>query len=85
MASAILTVWRPAENTVLDYRAVEALQELARRGVLGSDAPKGRQGALPGYWAYLQIYRPIAERLGVSCRDLDRALWKWNKAEMPEQ
>ncbi len=83
MASAILTVWRPAENTVLDYRAVEALQELAKRGVLDSDAPKGRRSALPDYWTYLQLYLPIAERLGVSCRDLDRALWKWNNAGMP--
>jgi hypothetical protein len=85
MASAILTVWRPEEHTVLDYRAVEALQELAKRGVLGSDPPEGRRGALPGYWTYLQAYRPIAERLGVTFRDLDQALWKWSKAGMPER
>jgi hypothetical protein len=85
MASAILTVWQPKEHTVLDYRAVEALQELTKRGVLDSDPPEGRRGALPGYWTYLQGYRPIAENLDVSYRDLDRALWKWSKAGMPER
>lgn len=85
MASAILTVWRPTEHTVLDYRVVEALQELAQRRVLDSDPPEGQRGALPGYWTYLQVYRPIAEHLGVPFRDLDRALWKWSKAGMPER
>lgn len=73
MASAILTVWRPDEHTVLDYRAVEALQELARHGLLASDPPGGYRRALPDYWAYLQLYRPVAEQHGVSYRDLDLA------------
>ncbi len=84
MASAVLTVWRPSDQTVLDYRAVEALQELATRGVLGSDPPRGGRGNLPGYWTYLQAYGPIADHLGVSFRSLDRALWKWHKVGMPE-
>lgn len=85
IASAILTVWKPGEHTVLDYRVVEALQQLAKRGILGSDLPGGEPGALPDYWAYLQVYRPVADRLGVSYRKLDRALWKWNEAGMPER
>jgi hypothetical protein len=85
MASAVLTVWRPNEHTVLDYRSMEAFRELARRRVLEADPPEGRRGVLPDYWAYLRFYRAIAERLGVSYRDLDRALWKWNKAEMPSE
>lgn len=84
MASAILTVWRPDEHTVLDYRVVAALQELGNRGVLNSDAPGGSEQALPGYWAYLQAYRPIADKIGANYRDLDRALWKWHKAGMPD-
>jgi len=85
MASAILTVWRPDEHTVLDYRVVEALQELRNRGVLNSDAPGGSRRALPGYCAYLQAYRPIADELSANYRDLDRALWKWHKADMPDR
>ncbi|MGD0247336.1 MAG: hypothetical protein ABSB59_44420, partial [Streptosporangiaceae bacterium] len=85
MASAILTVWRPDEHTVLDYRVVAALQELGNRGVLNSDAPGGSGQALPGYWAYLQAYRPIANNIGANYRDLDRALWKWHKADMPDR
>jgi len=84
MASAVLTVWDPENHTVLDYRAVEALQELKKRGILDLDPPPGQRGALPGYWTYLQTYRPIANSIGVSLRDLDRALWKWHKEKMPE-
>jgi hypothetical protein len=84
MASAILTVWEPEDHTVMDYRAVEALQELKNRGALDLEPPPGRRGALPGYWTYLRAYRPIARSVGVSFRDLDRALWKWHKEGMPE-
>jgi hypothetical protein len=84
MASAILTVWEPEEHTVLDYRAVEALQELKQRGALDSELPPGQRRAYPGYWTYLQAYRSIARSVGVSFRDLDRALWKWSKGKMPE-
>jgi hypothetical protein len=83
VASAILTVWQPKRHTILDYRALEALQELQRLQVLGSAAPEGSQGSLPGYWTYLGLYRPVANRLGVSYRNLDRALWKWHKSAMP--
>jgi hypothetical protein len=85
MASAILTVWDPKTHTVVDYRAVEALQELSKRRALELEPPPGRRGALPGYWTYLKAYRPIAASIGVDHRDLDRALWKWHKAGMPER
>jgi len=85
MASAILTVWDPTNHTILDYRAVDALQELKKRGAFDLEPPSGRRGALPGYWTYLQAYQPIAKSVGVSFRDLDRALWKWHKEEMPEK
>jgi hypothetical protein len=60
-------------------------KELAQRGVLRFDPPEGHHGALLNYWASIQVYRLIAEPPGVSERDLDRALWKWNKAGMPER
>jgi hypothetical protein len=85
MASAVLTVWRPDGNTVLDYRAVEALRELAQRGAHEATSLGGRGGALPDYWSYLQVCRSITRRLDVNYRDLDRGLWKWNKAGMPER
>lgn len=76
MASAILTVCEPEYHTVLDYRVVEALQELKKRRVIDLEPPPGQRGALPGYWTYLQAYRPIARSIEVGLRDLDRALWK---------
>jgi hypothetical protein len=84
MASAILTIWEPENHTVLDYRAVEALQELKKLGALDLEPPPGQRGALPGYWTYLQAYRPIARNVGICFRDLDRALWKWHKEKMPD-
>lgn len=52
-------------------------------GALHSEPPKRQPCALRDYWTYLQAYRPIAERLGVSYGELDQALWNWNKAGMP--
>jgi hypothetical protein len=85
MASAILTVWKPQDNTILDYRVVEALHELKDRGAIDIEPPWGRRGALPGYWTYLQVYRAIASSVNVRFRDLDRALWKWHKEQTPER
>jgi hypothetical protein len=84
MATAILTVWKPQTNTILDYRVVEALHRLKERGAVDVEPPQGRRGAIPGYWTYLQVYRVIASSVDVSFRDLDRALWKWHKEQMPE-
>jgi hypothetical protein len=82
MASALLMVWDPERHTVLDVRAVAALERFQRRGLLKEEVPE-RDGLYPPYPAYLQCCRAIAKRLGVSLRDLDRALWKWNEMEMP--
>jgi hypothetical protein len=83
MASAILTIWDPQAHTVMDFHAVEALQELKQRGALDLDPAPGSRTDMPGYWTYLKAYRKIAARVGVGLRDLDRALWKWSKAGMP--
>jgi hypothetical protein len=47
VAGAVLTVWNTENYTMYDYRAVEALDELRRRGELDLDESPGR------YWARL--------------------------------
>jgi hypothetical protein len=83
MASAILTVWDPEAHTVYDYRVVEALQELQKLNPLPCSPAVGDRRHMPGYWTFLQPYREIAKSVGVSHRDLDRALWKWDQAGKP--
>jgi len=81
VASAILTVRYPETHTVIDDRAVAAVQKLRRLGLLNIDPPSDTNH----YWTYLEdVFRPIAASLGVRHRDLDRALWKWHKEGMPE-
>jgi hypothetical protein len=82
MASALLTVCAPDHHTVLDFRATEALDELYRRGALPAVSPGHAKGYLPDYVSYLGFCRATAEHLGVSLRDLDRALWQWSKEGM---
>jgi hypothetical protein len=82
MASALLMVWDPEHHTVLDFRAFAALERLQRRGLLQEEVPE-REGLYPPYPAYVECCRAIARRLGVSLRELDRALWKWNEMKMP--
>lgn len=78
VAGAILTVWDPGNHTMFDYKATEAMEELRRRGEVAAEGSRGR------YWAHLQICREVAGNLGVGLRNLDRALWKWHTAGMPE-
>jgi hypothetical protein len=83
VATAVLTIWAPDLHTVLDFRAVEALDALHRLGAVSETLPKHEVGSLPDYVAYLECCRAIARRLGVDLRDLDRALWQWSKEDMP--
>ena len=75
VASAILTVWSPETHTVVDDRVVKALRKLWRLGALDFEPPSRSDQ----YWTYLQAFRQIATNIGVQHRDLDRALWKWQK------
>ncbi len=77
MASAVLTVWAPERHTVLDVRSVAALKALDELHGLPSS------WRYPKYVDYLTVCRSIAERLGVGLRDLDRALWRWDKDGQP--
>jgi hypothetical protein len=65
VASAILTAIDPAEYTIIDFRALEAGTDTADRSV-------------DFYVEYLGACRTLAEKYGISLRDLDRALWQWS-------
>jgi hypothetical protein len=69
VASALLAVACPDRFTVMDFRAIETLQA---HGELKTDQP--------GYVAYLDVCRRVAETAAASdLRRLDRALWQWSK------
>ena len=63
MASAILTTIHPDQYTVIDWRALNAL------GVSKSWL------TVDDYLQYLAFCKDKANELGISLRDLDRALW----------
>lgn len=67
VASAVMTMIKPDRFTVIDFRALEAL------GVRTSDR------SLRLYLAYLTRCQELARELGISLRDVDRALWRWSK------
>jgi len=70
VASAILTVCDPKTFTVLDYRAWETLQGASLQGL------SGHYPATPDeYLDYCRVCRRLAEQVGMSLRNLDRALW----------
>jgi hypothetical protein len=67
-ASVILHFAHPEPYPILDYRALWSL------GV----SPPPRYG-FEMWQAYVAFTRSTAHRLGVSMRDLDRALWQFSK------
>lgn len=69
IASALLHFAFPVRYTILDYRA------LAGRG----DEPR-RSRYTPSFWNdYVQRCRGLAKALGVSLRDLGKALWQHSR------
>jgi len=70
MASAILTVCYPDEFTVLDYRAWGTLSSNAVPGL-----PSRHPATTMEYLQYCLVCKDFARRMGLSLRDLDRALW----------
>ncbi len=70
MASAVLTVCYPEEFTVLDYRAWGTLCRWSVEGL-----PARYPGTSEKYLQYCQACRALADKKGLSLRDLDRALW----------
>lgn len=76
IASAILAICYPKEFTVFDYRAWKSLQELGVHGL-----PVKPPHNAPTYLRYFQVCQELAQRLNLSLRDVDRALWarSWEK------
>jgi len=70
VASAILAVCDPKTFTVLDYRAWETLQGASLEGL-----PEHYPVTSDEYLDYCRVCRRLAEQVGMSLRDLDRALW----------
>jgi hypothetical protein len=70
MASAVLAVCYPEEFTILDYRAWTTLQGASLEGL-----PKRYPIRATEYIQYCELCRRLAAQVGLSLRDLDRALW----------
>jgi hypothetical protein len=68
VASSIMTAIYPERFTIIDFRALEAL-----------DAEPERSGSLPYYECYLAFCTKLAKDWEMSLRELDRALWMWSK------
>ncbi|GAA1380721.1 hypothetical protein GCM10009613_05500 [Pseudonocardia kongjuensis] len=69
VASAFLTVADPTRFTVVDFRAIRALQQ---HGEQVADDPYYRE--------YVDLCASIARRCETDLRTLDRALWQYDKA-----
>ena len=72
VASALLTIWKPEEFTVIDVRAISTLRAA---GLLQPGAD------LPPYVLYLDLCRRLAMDNGADLRSLDRALWQWSASD----
>jgi len=68
VASSIMTAIYPERFTIIDFRALEAL-----------DAEPARSGSLPYYESYLAFCIKLAKDWKMSLRELDKALWMWSK------
>jgi hypothetical protein len=70
--TALLAVAQPDRHTIFDVRSTGALRRL------------GLWDGGGGYVSYLEVCRTVARRRRVALRTLDRALWRWSKAEYPD-
>jgi thermostable 8-oxoguanine DNA glycosylase len=73
IASAILSVCYPTRFTALDYRAWKTLEQASVEGI-----PEHPPQDAQSYLQYCEACRRFADRMGLSLRDLDRALWAKN-------
>ena len=67
VASAILTAIDPKRFTIIDFRALEALNQ--RKSALNINY----------YLEYLDFCKLLARKNRVTLRTLDRAFWQWSK------
>jgi hypothetical protein len=68
VASAIMSAVFPERFTIIDFRALDALS-----------AEKLSTASINRYLEYVEFCKRLANRWGLSLRDLDRALWKWSE------
>jgi len=85
MASAALTVYDDTAFTVIDVRAMATLR-LVDFSALDLETPEwlADETATRNSWVYgqyVRLCRTIAGQIGVTLRDLDRALWALNGRE----
>ena len=81
MASALLTLVEPAHYGVIDIRVWQLLYTLR----VVRENPKGTQFRL-GHWdQFLGIIRPLASKLGVTARDIERTLFELHQARQRRQ
>jgi len=87
MASTILTMAKPTEFAIIDYRALRALGAV-KPELLDAQSYTDystfmecfRNPTSEGYIFYMDIVREIAQQEGLSTREVDMALWAYDKS-----
>ena len=69
VASAILAATKPADHTIIDWRALHALDVYVSNVTIKL------------YLTYLRHCRKLAAMGAVTLRELDRAMWQWSKEQ----
>ena len=72
-ASAVLHFVFPSRFPVLDVRAMRTVGEIP------ADSNQRPNYTIPLWSKYAKLCRETAGRYGVTLRDLDRALWMWDR------
>jgi hypothetical protein len=79
VASALLTVWKPDEYTIIDVRALHTLNSFNEKADVTAFVDHDQPWWERRYDLYLKGCADVAKRVGLSLRTLDRALWKWGQ------
>jgi hypothetical protein len=87
MASTILTMAKPSEFAIIDYRALRALG-VVKPELLDAQSYTDystfmecfRNPSSEGYIFYIDIVREIAQQEDLSTREVDMALWAYDKS-----
>lgn len=74
-ASALLTVWKPDEYTIIDFRVLSALSNLSHGAIAKTDLTRAQKS----YIDYLILMKTLSESIGCDLRSLDKALWMFDK------
>jgi hypothetical protein len=88
VASTILTMADPTTFAVIDYRALRALG-VVQPSLLDTQTYSDyadfmryfREPDIEGYCFYMEIIRDIAQREGILPREVDMALWAYDKIQ----